>query len=85
MEKMEHESEQKVTCDTIISLLLGLRTHWLAAVAWDDVGPEVAASSSGNTLSGSTLSPRISEQLQVLPDKVFWEVCSYFWAKINSG
>ena len=74
VEKMEHESEERLDVTLHASSqnsLTGGSSSECQAVARDDVSPEVAASSSRNILSGSTSSPRISEQPQVLPDKEF--------------
>ena len=58
-------------CASSLSSLIGSSSNECQTVARDDVGPELAASSSQNTLSGSTSSPKTSGMPQVLHDKEF--------------
>ena len=82
-EKIERESEGKVSCDIINELatisqnsLAGSSNSECQTVARDHFGPEIAASSSQNALLCNTSSPRISGWPQVLPDRVLRSIAA---------
>ena len=70
MDKMEHESEERLVVALPASCrnsLVGGSSSECQTLARDDLAPEIAASFSQNTFLGSSL--RISGLPQVLPDK----------------